>query len=149
MHGYVYVADFGDFRKVGMSGSPKMRVLELSQILGKHCLELFTEASKNKELLESKVLSELDNYKVAGQEIKRELFSCSMIDCKDALRKVKAELELDTKESDLDINYKVSKTFRLHPEVVAALKKKAIEEGRSEANVVERTLAEKFKVKVK
>lgn len=44
---------------------------------------------------------------------------------------------------------RISKTFKLHPKVVDKLGKKAIEEGRSEANVVERTLAEKFKVKVK
>lgn len=44
---------------------------------------------------------------------------------------------------------RISKTFKLHPKVVDKLEKKAKDENRSEANVVENVLAKEFKVKVK
>lgn len=43
---------------------------------------------------------------------------------------------------------KIPKTFRLHPKVVDKIEKKAVKENRSEANVVDTALAEKWKIKL-
>ena len=76
MNNYVYVVDFGELVKVGVSSNVTKRISSVSSQLNLDPISTYTRQSDNAYEVESYVKTRLNQFHIKSDVIKTELFNC-------------------------------------------------------------------------
>ena len=76
MNNYVYVVDFGELVKVGVSSNVTKRISSVSSQLNLDPISTYTRQSDNAYEVESYVKTRLNQFHIESEVIKTELFNC-------------------------------------------------------------------------